>query len=185
MSSLRMLSETMYTYLRPLFLVSLLLLAACKSTVSRKSTETILNPAYTGTFANHPYKADMIKHYGPYTLLEVFRMDSIVTDSIAIAFDAEARLHISYNVNGTPCEQLFVGTFTKKGEYTFVFEDRKIEIPPIFPILYSQYHIHTIHLALTHNGDLLLRNHWKMGGNVFILGGGDAGNRRYYFSKSL
>jgi hypothetical protein len=175
----------MCTYLRFLFLVPLLLLTACKSTASRNAGGVVLNPPYTGTFANHPYKGDQIKHYGTYTLLEVFKIDSAATDSITIAFDTDARLRISYVVDGAPCEHIFTGAFTKDGEYTFIFENRKIEIPPIIPILYSQYHIHNIRLSLTREGNLLVHNRWKMGGNIFILGGGDAGDRRYYFNKSL
>jgi len=167
-----------------LILVSLLLLAACKSTVSRKSTAPILDQTFTGTFANHPYKADWINHYGPHSLLEVFKLDSIVTDSITIAFDSAARLRISYTSNGIPHEHLFAGAFTKKGDYKFSFENKKIEIPPLLPILYSQYHIHNIRLSLTAEGNLFLCNRWKQGGNLFILSGGDQGRRRYYFSKS-
>jgi hypothetical protein len=173
----------MYTRLRPLILAPLLLLAACKGTVSSRPTAPILNPTYTGIFANHPYKADQIKRYGPYTLLEVFKLDSAITDSVTIAFDSTARLRISYTANGTPHEHLFAGVFTKEGEYKFIFENKKKEIPPILPVLYSQYHIHHIRLSLTPEGNLLLRNRWKQGGNIFILGGGDAGCRRYYFSK--
>lgn len=138
-----------------------------------------------GTFANHLYKTDLADRYGPHTLLEVFKLDSIVTDSVTIAFDSAARLRISYTFNGTLREHLFAGAFTRKGGYKFIFENKKIEIPPVIPILYSQYHIHHIRLSLTPEGNLLLRNRWKQGGNIFILGGGDEGRRKYYFSKSL
>jgi len=172
------------TYLHALLLAPLLLLAACKSTVSSRSATPVLNPAYTGTFANHPYKADWIKHYGPYTLLDVFKIDSVVTDSVTIAFDSAARLRLSYTLNGTSREQVFAGAFNKKGVYKFIFENKKIEIPPILPIIYSQYHVHHIRLSLTREGNLFLRNRWIQGGNIFILSRGDQGRRRYYFSKS-
>lgn len=174
----------MYSRLRTLLLAPLLLLAACKSTGSNKSTASTLNPTYAGTFANHPYKGDQSSRYGPTTLLEIFKLDSAATDSITIAFDSAARLRISYTANGSPHEHFFAGAFTKEGKYKFIFENKKKEIPPILPIFYSEYHIHHITLSLTPEGNLLLRNQWKQGGNIFILGVGDAGLRRYYFNKS-
>ncbi len=155
-----------YTYLHAMLLAPLVLFAACKSSMNSTSARSILTPAYTGTFANHPYKADGIKHYGPYTLLEVFRLDSAVADSVTIAFDSAARLRLSYTFNGVSHEHFFAGAFNKKGRYKFVFENKKIEIPPIFPIIYSQYHVHHIRLSLTPKGDLLLRNRWQQGGSV-------------------
>jgi hypothetical protein len=174
----------MHTRSHLLFLAPLLLLAACKSTVSHTSPRPLLNPAYTGTFANHPYKSGRNKHYSPNTFLEVFKLDSTSSDSITIAFDSTDRLLISYTANGVPHEHIFNGTFTKKGKYKFIFQNHRKDVPPLLPILYSNHNIRYIIVSLTPEGTLFLREHWDRTGTVFIFAAGSAGNHRYYFRKT-
>ena len=54
----------------------------------------------------------------------------------------------------------FQGKFSKRGFYEIFLRNKKIEIPPFIPIIYSNRDINRIRIGLTVNNDLVIANKW-------------------------
>lgn len=72
----------------------------------------------------------------------------------------------------------------RKGYLEMLSVNKKIQIPPFFPLLYSKVDFNRIRVGFTANGELIVDNKWEKSGRVFIFMGG-AGGRMQYFFKSL
>ncbi len=60
--------------------------------------------------------------------------------------------------------------FQKKVIMNFIL--KRMEVPPIVPILYSKVHIERYRLGLTIDGDLIVDNFHENSGNILIISAG-------------
>jgi hypothetical protein len=149
----------------------------------RKSKVDYFNNQFTGTFDNIAFKVNG-RRYGSPTLLDLFEIYNIRTESIYLRFNDSDELELSYKDNeGVLKKELFKGTFAKKGYYEVFLRNDKKEIPPFFPIIYGKYNVNRLRIALTIQGDLIIDNKWNKSGNILFLGAGDKGRRQSFFKK--
>lgn len=161
-------------------------LCSCGTGLSiRKSKVDYLNNQFTGTFDNIAFKVNG-RRYGSPTLLDLFEIYNISTDSIYLKFNDSDELELSYkDSKGALKKELFKGTFAKKGYYEVFLRNDKKEIPPLFPIIYGKYNVNRVRIALTIQGDLIIDNKWNKSGNILFLGVGDKGRRQSFFRKKI
>jgi hypothetical protein len=105
----------------------------------------------SGTFQNHPYRT-LAKSYlereklPPQTLLNHFHifMDA---DTVHLEFNSNQQLVLSYKDSIATRTLTFNGKFSKKGYYEIIFCKKKIEIPPVIPVLFSRREIDSVDFA--------------------------------------
>ncbi|HEY9046780.1 MAG TPA: hypothetical protein VIN08_12835 [Ohtaekwangia sp.] len=149
----------------------------------RKSRVKYFDSQFSGTFNNNPLKASP-RRYGSPTLLDLFQIYQVETDSVSAVFNRQGELELTYrDKDGIVKIEPFKGVFVKKGYYEVFLRNEKKEIPPFFPIIYSRCNINRIRLALSLQGDLIVDNEWNESGNILLLGAGDKGRRQSYFSR--
>ena len=168
--------------------LTILICTACGTGLRMNKSYCIpIDDKYSGTFPNRSYKAndgncDM-------TLLQLFNIFDSKTDSVMIEFDKVGQLQITFrdslsNLNDKTRIETFQGYFSHKGYYEIYLKKEKKEIPPLFPIIYSDYNIDRIRIAFTTENDLIIDNKWKLGGNIFLMAAGDSDRTQYFFKKS-
>ncbi|HCS21033.1 MAG TPA: hypothetical protein DIW47_10825 [Bacteroidetes bacterium] len=146
----------------------------------RKSKVTYFDNHFSATVSNYSFKKKGSNWSEP-SLLQLFEIGVVNTDSVSLGFNDSNALILSYEVNGQKFENVFNGKFADKGYYEIYFRNKRKEIPPVIHIIYSSNHINRVRLALTKEGDLLVDNMWDDSGNIFIIGAGDSGRRLSYF----
>ncbi|MDB9881991.1 hypothetical protein OAD66_02540 [Bacteroidia bacterium] len=81
-------------------------------------------------------------------------------------------------------KEVFQGVMTRKGYCEIFFANKKVDIPPIFPIFYSNHNIYRIRIGLSNSDDLIIDNMKDVGGNFFIfMASGYKHRTQYYFKK--
>lgn len=161
-------------------------LCSCGTGLSvRKSKVKYFDAQFPGTFDNNAFKVN-VRRYGSPTLLDLFEIYYVKTDSVSVKCDSSGELELTYKNNeGNLKKETFKGTFAKRGYYeVFLRNDRK-EIPPVFPIIYGKYNVNRIRIALTTQGDLIIDNEWNESANIFIIGVGDKGRRQSFFRRKI
>lgn len=129
---------------------------------------------------NQPYRFRMPGYQSP-TVLSLFQIREIRTDSVSIRFDDSQTLRLTYLDSAIVKQETFHGRFTKRG-FKIIFSNKRLEIPPFIPIILGKYNVNRITLALGTNNSLVIKNTWNQGGNIFIFGSGDSGTRKSYFT---
>lgn len=167
-------------------ILAIFFLCSCGTVLSiRKSKVNYFNAQLSGTFDNIAFKVNG-RRYGSPTLLDLFEIYNIRTDSVSVKFNGSEELELSYKDNEEKFKkESFKGTFTKKGYYEVFLRNDKKEIPPLFPIIYGKYNVNRIRIALTIQGDLIIDNKWNKSGNILFLGVGDKGRRQSFFNKKI
>lgn len=164
-----------------MLLFTTLLLCSCRSGMGiRKSKVVYFDSTFSATVSNYSFKVKG-RHWGDNSLLQLFEIGVVTTDSVSLRFNDSNALILSYEVHGQKFENVFNGKFADKGYYEFYFRNKRKEIPPVIHIIYSRNHINRVRIALTNEGDLLVENMWDDSGNIFIIGAGDSGRRLSYF----
>lgn len=162
------------------FLIISITLTACSSGVHvQRSNVHYFDSGFSSTVANKSVKVKG-RAFGDPPLLQLFRIQDVKADSVQVFFAGD-KLTFRYTQNDRPVEKQFAGQFKSKGYYEYYFSREIIEIPPVIPIFFSRSNVNRIRLALTNEGDLIVDNKWVMGGNILILGAGDAGRRQSFF----
>jgi hypothetical protein len=148
----------------------------------RKSKIKYFDSGFSATVDNKSFKVKG-RRYGDLTLLNLFKIREATVDSVHLDFNDKKELQFTYIDKGQKTVKTFTGNFSKKGFYEIYFRNQKKEIPPLFPIFYSNNHINRVRLALTHEGDLIVDNMWDDSGNIFILATGSSGRRQSFFKR--
>lgn len=113
-------------------------------------------------------------------LLQVAEINELTEEKLSIAFDSTGRLKIS-SVSGEWSKD-FDGKF-KRGYYQVYLRRKRIEIPPVFPVFYSDVDVYRLRIAYHHYGYLLVENKYFRGKSILFLGGGRGQRNVYFFSK--
>ena len=153
------------------------LLASCGTRLEiHKSELQSINANFTGTYNNLPYKSE-----GKNQSFLLLLNQAENTQILSLTFTNDKHLSVKYEDTNGPHEQVLKGKFKANKFYEIDLKKKKIEIPPLIPILYSKYDIDRVRIAVLKNGDLVIDKFWKRGGNIFILGGGGNGRNQNYF----
>lgn len=171
---------------RLIIILATLFLSACGTGVSvRKSNVKYFDGRLSGTFDNNAFKVNG-RRYGSPTLLDLFEIYQVRTDSVSVVLDRSGELELAYTDNDGECKKSRLkGSFTKKGYYEVFLRNDKKEIPPFFSIIYGRYNVNRIRLALTTEGDLIVDNTWDESANILFLGVGDKGRRQSFFKQKI
>jgi len=134
---------------------------------------------FKGTFKN------MNATDSSHTLASLFGIYKEEPENISIEITSNKELKISYiDSLGKKQTNFLKGKLHKKGYFQhFVFKER-IQIPPIFSIIYGKVNINRIRLALTQQNNLVIDSYYNSGGNIFILAGGYFHRHPYYFEPT-
>jgi hypothetical protein len=114
-----------------------------------------------------------------YNVYELFEVDSTKDEKFKIDFDSIGRIRISSNSGKWSS---FGGKF-KRGFYQVYLRKKWIQIPPIFPLIYSDVDIYRIRIAYHKYGYLLLENKYYRDKSILFLGGGRGQRNVYFFSQ--
>lgn len=157
------------------------ILYSCKTNVEVIKSNRFYQ--FSGIFDNNAFKVKG-RRYGSPTLLELFEIYHIKTDSVTIKCDSVGNLKLIFVDNKKNItEKTVKGSYSKKGYLEIFLRYESKGFPPFIPIIYGKYNINKIRLSLTTNGDLVVNNKWIEGGHIFIFGIGDSGKRRSYFKR--
>lgn len=157
------------------------ILSSCRTGMGvRKSKVSYFDSSFSATVSNHSFDVKG-QQWGDNSLLQLFEIGIVNTDSVSMRFNDSNALVLSYKVHGQKFENVFNGKFADKGYYEIYFRNESKEIPPGFHIIYSKHNINRLRIALTKEGDLLVDNMWDESGNIFIITAGGSGRRLSYF----
>jgi hypothetical protein len=168
-----------------IFLIGTATLSSCGNNFPlRKKNIHALTPAFSWEFENHSYQ---IQGRNPYTektsILHEFEIFPAADSSVHIQFDSSQNLLLTYH-NGIDFSTIpFNGRFKKNGSYQIWIRRKRIEIPPLFPIFYSQIDIKRLRLVLDLEDNLVIHNKWARTANVFIFAAGGSGKYNSYIRK--
>lgn len=128
----------------------------------------------SGWYLNEPYQSTS-ENDAP-SLLELFNLTGHSTDTIKLFFIDSSRLCITFkdSMNYIQEKQQFVfeGEFSRKGFFEVYHKYKRVEIPPLFPIIYSSVYIDRIRVTTKLNGDLAIEQKWVSGSNLFLFAAG-------------
>lgn len=163
-----------------IFIATIFLLYSCGTGLNvRKSQVKYFDKNFSVTVANNSFKIHGHR-YGNPTLLTLFEIYSVNTDSVSIKFIDSLKLQITYTDSGTVKKKIFNGQFAKKGYYEIFLRNES----KVIPIIYARRNINRIRMASTIQDDLIIDNDWNESGHILILGAGDSGRRQSYFKTT-
>jgi hypothetical protein len=164
-------------------------LTSCGKTLPlRKKHTQPLNSQFKGKFVNKSFSVTGRNPYQDNTSilqeLEIFPNQS---ETIRIEFDKNNQLYIHHQEDGDTITSIFDGKFKRNGSYQIWLRRKRIEIPPLFPIIYSRIDIKRLSLVLDLENNLVIHNKWARTANIFILAGGASAkyNSFYYLKTEL
>lgn len=162
-------------------ILSVFILSSCGTglRIGRKDYAPI-NNRFNATICNNPFKTKG-RTYSELTLLDMFDLFRLHSDSISLHFDEKEKLVLIFNDSLLKRTEIFEGRFKKKGYYEIYLRYKKKEIPPFVPIIYGYRDIDRIRIGLTKENNLVVDNKWARDGNIFILAGGGSGRFRCFF----
>jgi hypothetical protein len=160
-------------------------LTSCGKTLPlRKKHTQPLNQQFKGKFQNQSFQINGRNPYQDHTSilqeLEIFPHES---ESISIEFGLNNELYIRYPKGGDTLTSIFDGKFKKNGSYQIWLRRKRIEIPPLFPIIYSRVDIKRLRFNLDLENNLVIHNKWARTANIFILAGGASGKYNSLFKS--
>jgi hypothetical protein len=109
---------------------------------------------------------------------ELFQIDQFGGEKFQIDFDSIGRLKIS-SASGEWSS--FGGKF-KRGFYQIYLRKKWIQIPPFFPLIYSDVDIYRLRIAYHQYGYLLVENKYYRDKSILFFGGGRGQRNVYFFS---
>ena len=160
-------------------------LTSCGKTLHLRQKHTQpLNQSFKGKFQNQSFKISGRNSYQDHTSilqeLEVFHHES---ESISIEFGLNNELYIRYPKGGDTLTSIFNGKFKRNGSYQIWLRRKRVEIPPLFPIIYSRVDIKKLRFHLDLENNLVIHNKCARTANIFILAAGGSGKYNSYFYK--
>jgi hypothetical protein len=164
-----------------LFIATIFLLFSCGTGLNvRKSQVNYFDKSFSVIADNNSFKMHG-RRYGNPTLLTLFEINSVNTDSVSISFIDSLKLQVIYKDKGIVKKKIFDGKFAKKGYYEIFLRNES----KVIPIIYVRHNINRIRIALTIHGDLIVDNEWNESGHILIFGAGDSGRRQSYFKTTV
>lgn len=161
--------------------LTILILGSCRSGVGiRKANTNYFDSSFSVMVNNKSFKIKDQK-YKDRTLLNLFKINEEKADTVYMSFNNSKELKITFTDKGQTITKTFAGEFTRRGYFEIYFSNKRIEIPPLLPIIYSNNNIDRIRIALTIEGDLIVDNKWDHSGSIFLLAGGGIGRQQSYF----
>jgi hypothetical protein len=154
-----------------------LILMSCASVQKNQVTSAGLE----GTFQDRPYKT--IGDRRDSSLLATFKSGDQKADSIHISISPAAELVLTYRDSSGVRTSTFQGRFSRKGYLEIFLTRRRVQIPPLIPLIYGSTQIYRLRIGVKAGGELVIRNKWVEEVNIFILGGGTRTNSEMHYAK--
>jgi hypothetical protein len=175
------------TSFQAVLIASDLIFSACNRKAASENVARInQNKGRVQSYQNNAYKVNT-KIYGSPTLLALIEVYSIEADSVSIKIRDNYEGELNYkDYKDLPTElrmKVLEGRLSKKGYIVVFLSNKRTEIPPFFPIIYSRVNVNRLRLSFTQDGNLVMDNKWNRSGNIFLLGAGEKGRRKSYFHK--
>jgi hypothetical protein len=159
---------------------------ACSGLYLQKSSVKYLDNKFGVIIINKPYQVISAHFPQEQTLLELFEISDQNCDSVHLYLDDNNKeLQLTYMNNGEKVVKKFACQFVETGYLEIRFKNRKVEIPPVIPIIYSSYDVNRVRLSLTKDGDLIVDKFWRLGGNVFLIASGGKGRKQSFFKSKF
>jgi len=134
---------------------------------------------FKGTFNNKSIDT-LKKHISLSNLLGFYKEKP---KSITLEITPSKEIKVGYTDSlGKKQIKLLKGKLHKKGYFQYFPIKERIEIPPLFSIIFSKVHIRRIRLTLTRKNNLIIDEYLTYGGNIFIFAGGSTNRNQYHFS---
>ena len=152
-----------------------ILFISCTGLRINKDQFKPINVNFSGSIINKPIQSN--SRNKEITLDKIFGINESNIDKIKINFIDSSHIRIEYIDSSsiyTEKNQFLIlkGKFSKKGYFEFYRNNKKIKIPPLFPIIYSNTDIDRIRIASTINDNLIIDYKYDHGINIFLLAGG-------------
>ena len=150
--------------------------------IGKRNLQSI-DSQFNGTYSNYSTRVKGAR-YGSPTLLDLFELYHLTTDSVSIRFDSTNQLVLTYQVtDGAIEENTIAGEFSDKGYYYEVYlRNDKSKTFAHFPI-FGKYNINRLRIAINTQADLIVDNQWNNSAHILFLGVGDKGRRQSFFVK--
>ena len=103
---------------------------------------------------------------------------------MSVSFSSNNELILTYEGESGQSSEYFQGKFRKRGYYEIYLRKKNIQIPPLFPIIYSSTDILRIRISLTKEKDLIIDIYKNRGGNIFLMAGGGRSRYQLYFKPN-
>lgn len=166
-----------------IFIVLLSLLASCGTglRISKSDFKPIEND-FSTSFVNQSFKTSKSiagSTSGP-KLLELFGVSESEAEFVSLIFRSDS-LALVYTDKSVVKTLSFQVKHTRKGYLEILSVNKKIQIPPFLPFLYSNVDFNRMRIGFTTNGKLVIDDKWEKSGSVFIFMGGGGGRTQYFF----
>lgn len=157
---------------------------SCAASRVAKTEFKPMQVGFKSTFLNIPEygrkrTSDSLQYLENGSILINFNKYDVKAKQVTIEIVSKTECKITYNNKS----EIFKGKLHKKGFFEIFHFKKRLEIPPVFSILYSKVHVDRIRLYLRPNNDLIIQEKYESGGNVFILAGGTSSLLKYYYKK--
>ncbi len=165
-----------------IFTITASLTSCGKTEPLRKKNSLPLNSQFKGKFHNQSFQISGRNPYQDHTsILQELEIYPHVSESIQIEFGLSNELYIHYQKGDDTLTSIFEGKFKKNGSYQIWLRRKRIEIPPLFPIIYSRVDIKRLRFHLDLENNLVIHNKWARTANIFILAGGASGKYNSFY----
>ena len=165
-------------------LTILLFIASCKNQYPLCRNSALIG-IDTSFHAQVSINADTFKSsiYGKPELTSILRLKNPIRENLEIMFTDVNEMTVRYQCPTGSMEKRFKGKFDRKGRFVFFHSKKRIEIPPIIPILYSQVDWDRVRISLTPDRKYMhVQEKWNHSGNILLLGAGNIGDSKAVFS---
>jgi len=149
---------------------------------------------FSGAFINSSFKTKTgtaipglstdISNESKTTIASLLRLSDVKksqTDPIIFKLNTDKNLVVTY-VDSLQIQKtkVFKGKLRKRGYYEYFHYKERVEIPPLFPIIYGEVHISRLRFGFSNN-NLVIDDYYISNGNIFIFAAGNSHREQYYF----
>jgi hypothetical protein len=123
------------------------------------------------------------------TFLGFFKYNTPDVKLCTLNIESKSSLIIEYfdsaSINANKIvKHRFEGNLLKSGIFEIYHEKKRIEIPPIIPIIYSNVNIRRIRIGLQEDDRIAIEYKYVNTGNWFLLAAGSSSRDTYFFNLS-
>lgn len=167
-----------------LFIALLSLLTSCGTglRISKNDFKPIVKD-FSTSFANQSFKTSKSiagSTSGP-KLLELFGVLDAESKMVTLSYKNNNVLELVYEDKDSAQTLEVKVRHVRKGYLEILSVNKRIQIPPFIPFLYSDMDYNRMRIGFKANGELIIDNQWEKSGNVFIFMGGGGGRTQYFF----
>lgn len=141
---------------------------------------------FSESFVNQSFKTSksMAGSISGPKLLALFGISNSDAETVTLTFKNNNLLNLVYKDSNLTKTLTFEVRHARKGYLEMVLLNKKVQIPPIVPIIYSHVNTDRTRIGFTTNGDLVIDNKWERSGSFLIFLGGAGGRTQYFFKPS-